>query len=204
VPVSVTASLPAQPTPGPALGPEVVLIPVKGFRDAKRRLGGAMTDEVRQHLVRTMAENVVAAASPLPVAVVCDDPDVAQWATALGATVMWEPGQGLNGAVGAGVEQLAAAGVEWAIVAHGDLPRARDLGTLAPFDGITLVPDRKDDGTNVLRLPVGCGFRFAYGPGSFQAHCAEASRLGLPLRVLRIPALAYDVDWPSDVAELTA
>jgi 2-phospho-L-lactate/phosphoenolpyruvate guanylyltransferase len=204
VPASVTASLPAQPAPGPALGREVVLIPVKGFRHAKRRLGGAMTDDVRQLLVRTMAENVVAAASPLPVAVVCDDPDVAQWASALGATVMWEPGQGLNGAVGAGVEQLAAAGVEWAIVAHGDLPRARNLGTLAPFDGITLVPDRKDDGTNVLRLPVDCGFRFAYGPGSFRAHCAEARRLGLPLRVLRIPALAYDVDWPADVAELTA
>jgi hypothetical protein len=24
------------------------------------------------------------------------------------------------------------------------------------------------------------------------------------VRVLRIPALAYDVDWPADVAELTA
>ena len=79
----------------------------------------------------------------------------------------------------AGVEQLATAGVEWVTVAHGDLPRARDLGALAPFAGITLVPDRKDDGTNVLRLPVGCGFRFAYGPGSFRSHRAEAVRLGL-------------------------
>ena len=93
--------------------------------------------------------------------------------------------------------------MQWVIVAHGDLPRARDLGHLAPFDGITLVPDRKDDGTNVLRLPVTCAFRFAYGPGSFRAHRAEATRLGLPVRVLRIPALAYDVDWPADVVELT-
>jgi 2-phospho-L-lactate guanylyltransferase (CobY/MobA/RfbA family) len=51
---------------------------------------------------------------------------------------------------------------------------------------------------------VGCGFRFAYGPGSFRSHRAEAVRLGLPVRVLRIPALAYDVDWPADVDELTA
>ena len=162
-----------------------------------------MTDERREHLVRSMAERVVAACSPLPVAVVCDDPEVAEWATGLGATVMWEPGQGLNGAVGAGVAQLAAAGVHWVIVAHGDLPRARDLGRLDPFPGITLVPDRKDDGTNVLRLPVHCGFRFAYGPGSFRSHRAEATRLGQPVRVLRIPALAYDVDWPSDLAELS-
>ncbi len=179
-----------------------MLIPVKGFAQAKRRLGGSMTDEMREHLVRSMAENVVAACAPLPVAVVCDDPEVAAWAEAHGATVMWEPGQGLNGAVRAGVEQLAAAGVEWVIVAHGDLPHARDLGKLAPFDGITLVPDRKDDGTNVLRVPVACDFRFTYGPGSFRSHRAEATRIGLPVRILRIPALAYDVDWPADVVEL--
>ena len=46
-------------------------------------------------------------------------------------------------------------GRAWVTVAHGDLPRARGLGALAPFDGVTLVPDRRDDGTNVLRLPAG-------------------------------------------------
>ena len=162
-----------------------------------------MTDEMRVDLVRSMAEHVVAACAPLPAAVVCDDPEVAEWATGLGAAVMWEPGQGLNGAVRSGVDQLARAGVRWVTVAHGDLPRARDLGSLAPFAGITLVPDRRDDGTNVLRLPVPCDFHFAYGPGSFRRHRGEASRLGLPIRVLRVPALAYDVDWPADLAELT-
>jgi 2-phospho-L-lactate/phosphoenolpyruvate guanylyltransferase len=181
-----------------------VLIPVKGFRQAKRRLGGAMTDQMRVDLVRSMAETVVKACAPLPAAVVCDDAEVAEWATGLGATVMWEPGQGLNGAVRSGVDQLARAGVQWVIVAHGDLPRATSFAPLIPFDGITLVPDRRDDGTNVLRLPVGCDFRFAYGPGSFRKHRAEAARLGLPVRVLRIPALAYDVDLPADVVELTA
>ena len=122
-----------------------------------------------------MAAQVVAACVPLPVAVVCDDEDVAQWASEVGATVMWEPGQGLNGAVRAGVERLARAGARWVTVAHGDLPRAQGLGVLAPFDGVTLVPDRRDDGTNVLRLPAGSDFRFAYGPGSFRAHRAEAT-----------------------------
>ena len=89
-----------------------MLVPVKGFRQAKRRLGGSMSDEKRVQLVRSMAERVLAACAPLPVAVVCDDPEVAEWATGLGASVMWEPGQGLNGAVAAGVDQLASAGVE--------------------------------------------------------------------------------------------
>ena len=184
------------------LGPEVVLIPVKGFHQAKRRLGSALSDPDRIQLVRAMAAHVVAACAPLPVAVVCDDEDVAQWASEVGATVMWEPGQGLNGAVRAGVERLARAGARWVTVAHGDLPRARGLGALPPFEGVTLVPDRKDDGTNVLRLPASSDFRFAYGPGSFRAHREEAARLGLSVRVLRKPDLAYDVDWPADVAEL--
>ncbi len=161
-----------------------------------------MADPDRVRLVRAMATHVVAACAPLPVAVVCDDEEVARWATDLGATVMWEPGQGLNGAVRAGVDRLARSGAERVLVAHGDLPRARRLGALPAFDGVTLVPDRRDDGTNVLRLPTGRDFRFAYGPGSFRAHRAEATRLGLAVRVLRDPDLAYDVDWPDDVREL--
>ena len=150
-----------------------------------------------------MAGHVAAACAPLPVAVVCDDERVAQWASEVGASVLWEPGQGLNGAVRAGVDRLARTGTRWVTVAHGDLPRAHGLGLLAPFDGVTLVPDRRDDGTNVLRVPAGADFRFAYGPGSFRAHRAEATRLGLPVRVLRHPDLAYDVDWPADVEELS-
>ena len=90
-------------------------------------------------------------------------------------------------------------GVEHVTVAHGDLPRAAGLGELPPFDGVTLVPDQPGDGTNVVRLPVGCGFRFSYGPGSFERHRAEGDRLGLPVRVLHAPALAWDVDWPADL-----
>ena len=116
---------------------------------------------------------------------------------------MWTPGEGLNGAVRAGVQRLARAGAQWVTVAHGDLPWAGGIGTLPRFDGVTLVPDRRDDGTNVLRLPADSDFRFAYGSGSFRAHRTEAMRLGLAVRVLRDPGLAYDVDWPADIAELS-
>jgi 2-phospho-L-lactate guanylyltransferase len=184
------------------MGPEVVLIPIKAFHQAKRRLDSVLDEAHREQLARAMAAHVIAACTPLPVAVVCDDDAVAAWAADMGATVLWEPGQGLNGAVRAGVARLATDGAEWITIAHGDLPRAHGVGTLPSFDGVTLVPDRRDDGTNVLRLPAQCEFRFAYGPGSFRAHRAEATRLGLAVRVVRHPDLAYDVDWPADVAEL--
>jgi 2-phospho-L-lactate guanylyltransferase len=166
--------------PTAALGPSVVLIPVKAFHQAKRRLGNSLPEQDRVQLVRSMATHVLTACTPLPVAVVCDDEEVAQWASDLGAAVMWEPGQGLNGAVRAGVRRLVEAGTEW-----------------------VTVPDRRDDGTNVLRLPARAfDFCFAYGPGSFRAHRAEAMRIGLAVRVVRNPHLAYDVDWPADVDEL--
>ena len=64
---------------------------------------------------------------------------------------------------------------------------------------MTLVPDRREDGTNVACVPARTGFRFAYGPGSFARHQAEAARLRLPLRVVREPRLAWDVDVPADL-----
>jgi len=183
-----------------ALGSRAVLVPVKSFADAKTRLGEVLSDGERRALVQAMAERVLAAAAPLPVAVVCDDRAVAAWARQHGALVIWEPGRGLNGAVEAGVERLGEMGVEHVTVAHGDLPMATGIGGLEPFDGITLVPDRHGNGTNVIRLPVGCGFRFSYGPGSFERHQRECHRLSVPVQVLNAPALAHDVDWPDDLA----
>ncbi|MDA8312074.1 MAG: 2-phospho-L-lactate guanylyltransferase [Actinomycetota bacterium] len=193
---------PGKRTLSPLLGPHAVLVPVKSFAQAKRRLTQELRDDDRRALVRRMAERVLSAAAPLPVAVVCDDREVADWARGRGALVLWEPGRGLNGAVQSGVAQLEAMGVRRVVVAHADLPLAQDLPVVARFDGITLVPDRRDDGTNVIGLPVGTGFSFSYGPGSFARHRAEAERLGLKVRVLREPTLSFDVDWPSDLADI--
>jgi 2-phospho-L-lactate guanylyltransferase len=179
-----------------------VLVPVKAFADAKVRLAPALDADERSALARSMAGQVVAAARRLPVAVVCDDREVAGWARDLGVLVVWEPGRGLNGAVEAGVAQLARLGVEQVIVAHADLPLATDLTWVADFDGVTLVPDRASDGTNVACVPTAAGFRFAYGPGSFARHQAEARRLGLALRVVHEPSLSWDIDVPADLTTL--
>jgi len=177
-----------------------VLVPVKDFRLAKLRLAGALEPFEREALARTMATTVVAAARPLPVFVVCDDDGVATWAESAGATVLWRPGLGLNGAVTDGVVALGEVGVQRVIVAHSDLPLARRLDGVAALPGLTLVPDRRDDGTNVACVPTGVGFTFSYGPGSFRRHAAEGRRLGLSVRVVRDPGLGWDVDVPEDLA----
>jgi 2-phospho-L-lactate guanylyltransferase len=119
-----------------------------------------------------------------------------------GATPLRQERPGLNAAVTDAVAVLAAAGVDRVIVAHGDLPFATDLAALAGGDGVTVVPDRHDDGSNVLVVPTGVGFRFAYGPGSFARHLLEAERLKLVARVVRDPGLGWDVDRPDDLVAL--
>lgn len=184
-------------------GPSAVLVPVKAFAVAKVRLAPVLAAPERALLARTMAARVLDAALPLPRYVACDDADVAEWAAALGAEVIWTPGLGLNGAVTRGVEVLAGRGFTQVVVAHADLPAATALPRLLGFRGVTLVPDRRDDGTNVACIPSRAGFTFGYGPGSFARHRDEAVRLGLDLRVARVPDLQWDVDTPQDLA-LTA
>jgi 2-phospho-L-lactate guanylyltransferase len=180
-----------------------VLVPVKAFTAAKVRLAPALDPDARAELAQRMAEQVVAAAAPLPVVVACDDDDVRSWAHEAEAEVVWTRGVGLNGAVEQGVAWLRDRGFGFVLVAHADLPKASALAPLTAFGrGITLVPDRHEDGTNVIGLPLSPsteGFRFAYGPGSFARHLAEARRLRTDVRIARLPDLQWDVDVPDDL-----
>jgi 2-phospho-L-lactate/phosphoenolpyruvate guanylyltransferase len=178
----------------------VVLVPVKAFADAKARLRTVLDDSQREQLARWTGARVLAAAGELPTYVACDDASVAEWAAGHGATVLWHPGVGLNAAVNDSIDELGAAGVSDVIIAHGDLARATRLAALVAPHTITLVPDRHDDGTNVVAMPTSSVFRVAYGPGSFHRHLDAAIRSGLRVRVRRHPLLAVDIDTPSDLA----
>lgn len=176
-----------------------MVIPVKGFHAAKVRLTPALTPEARAVLARTMATGVVRAAGELPVLVVCEDPAVRDWAVEVGADVCWTPDLGLDGAVEAGVAEAASRGADRVVVAHGDLPMATGLDHVVGTTGVIVVPDRRAQGTNVIAVPAQSGFRFAYGPGSFDRHCAEALRLDLSVEIRTDAALGWDVDIPDDL-----
>lgn len=192
--------------------PAAVLIPIKSFQVAKLRLAGVLADDIRQLLAQRMAAQVIRACGALRVLAVCDDQNVARWARASGTEVLIAPGLGLNRAVELGVRVLADKGAEHVVVAHSDLPLAQDLNSVLESrleqdltisePWVTLVPDRRRDGTNVAVVPARSGFKFSYGPGSFSAHVGEAARLGLDVHVLEVPELTFDVDLPSDLAEL--
>jgi 2-phospho-L-lactate/phosphoenolpyruvate guanylyltransferase len=191
------------PAARPATDPDHrVLVPIKAFSTAKGRLRSVLDGPRREELVRSMAAHVLAAAAPLEVCVACDDPDVAEFAEAHGAAVSWTPGLGLNGAVEAGVAHLGMLGALYVTVVHADLPLATGVGTLEHANGVTIAPDRRRRGTNLLRVPTSVRFEMHFGPDSYRAHLDECTRLGLAVRVLEREDLAFDVDVPDDLAEL--
>lgn len=180
----------------------MLLVPVKAFHEAKSRLAESVVSPGRAALARSMATAVLRAGKQLRTAVVCDDERVARWAAGNGAMTLWKPGRGLNGAVTEAVNDLGEAGFVRVVVAHGDLPLAQSFASLADLDGITLVPDRRGLGTNVISLPTGSGFGFSYGPSSFARHLAEAKRVGIAARVVADENLSLDIDTPQDLEEL--
>jgi 2-phospho-L-lactate guanylyltransferase len=175
-----------------------VLIPVKRFTAAKVRLSSLLDPEQRAELARWLAARVVEAAGELPVFIACDDDRVVDWANRAGAEVLWSPGLGLNGAVDAGRTTIADKGFDHLVIAHSDLPLAHDLGKLATPGTITLVPDRRRDGTNVLALPIDAPVPASYGGGSFHRHLELALHTGRRVEVVADARLALDIDNPED------
>jgi 2-phospho-L-lactate guanylyltransferase len=193
--------VPTGAAPGPYSGgvETAVLIPVKAFHAAKARLAGTLSAADRASLARWMATEVVEAVRPLPTFVACDDETVADWADGLGATVLWGPGLGLNGAVDEGVATMAGKGVEHVVITHGDLPLPRAIPQVARRGTVVVVPDRRRDGTNVLARPCSWDLPASYGGGSFRRHLDAALAAGYRTEVRSDAELSIDLDTFDDL-----
>ena len=179
----------------------LAVVPIRGFSGAKQRLAPVLDGPARAALAGHLAAGVLDALAQVEVIVVTSDPEAAELARSRRATVVADPGHSLDAAAAAGRTEAAQRGAASIAVVHADLPYPADLDSVLreAGAGVTLVPDRHRDGTNVLVLPVDTPFEFAYGPGSFARHCAEAERLGLRTRVVEDSPLAWDVDVPADL-----
>jgi len=183
-----------------------IIIPIKAFHQAKERLSDLLTPAERFVLAKLCAERVLQASVGYQVFVVCDDEEVAQWARAQNAKIVWQSESGLNNAIKAGVKAVRARNFELAMIVHSDLPLAtgfshlfndRDLQTLK--NSITVVPDRHEDGTNVMIVPTASDFEFAYGRNSFIEHQQNAKNCNLTLRIIHDQFLSVDIDTAQDL-----
>lgn len=184
-----------------------IVIPAKAPAAAKSRLAGTLDGTTRERLAEAMLDRVVAAAIAAvgreQVVLVGD----ARLALPRGIQAITEPGRDLGRALALARAALVPHGASRMVTLAGDLPllTPQDVSALAdlPGEAIGIAPDRHGTGTNALSLPLPAAaeFRFAFGPGSYARHLAEAARLGLEARTIALPGLARDIDEPADLAD---
>ena len=194
---------PTSGAPRPAAAPWGVVLPVKGGRRAKSRLGAP--DSLALAIAMDCLDAVVACPEDVvaPVVVVTADAQVAAAAATTRAEVVADPGGGLDAAVAAGLAALGSARPRAVLLA--DLPSLRPQDLVAALVAASrhasaLVPDARGDGTVLLTWRPGLVRATRFGPGSAAAHAADgAHRLELDL-----PRLRGDVDVPADLAAALA
>jgi 2-phospho-L-lactate guanylyltransferase len=189
------------------------IIPVKPLRESKRRLAHLLSADERADLILTFLDNLLLTLNATPgidhTLVVTGDPAVAALAAKYGAELLMESApDGLNAAVMRGAARAAGAGAAAVLVLPADLPfvRVEDIEQMIrpPAAGgrplVALTADEADEGTNGLLLAPPGDFTFHYGPGSFEAHLAEAAARGRAAIVVNAPGLRFDLDTESDWA----
>jgi len=189
-----------------------VVIPIRSFRHGKRRLAPVLDVAERIALTQWLLTHTLDQAAAYPgwshTLVVTGCPEVSASVNGLGIRVLAESGTGgLNGALAEARSAVVALGGSRMLVLPGDLPlleprHLQQLAAQASDSALVLAPDRTEQGTNAMCLPVSAAFEFAFGPGSFSRHCERAHVLNLASVVVRSPELAFDLDLPGDLSEV--
>lgn len=173
-----------------------IIIPVKPFGIAKKRLSSVLDGPTRARLGRAVAARTIERAHHVTpeVSIVTPDEGVAAWGRRQGCNVILEPpGAGLNGASTHAIAQCEG---RW-LVLHADLPllSVDEVAGLASdaLEGWVLAPAH-DGGTSAVG---GTGsFCFAFGPGSFHRHLAAVDSR---VRIVSTVGLALDLDDAHDL-----
>jgi len=192
---------------------KAILIPVKEFSEAKKRLAPHFPPADRAALAEAMCEDffsVVAATRCADrVFVISKEPGALSRARQLGWETMVESHQASESdSVDAGSRYCAEQGVQALLRLPIDLPLVEPADIEAVFDQLqaapsaVLVPSSDGTGTNALLRSPAVLFPSRFGPNSFPRHLAEAEGCVARIRVLRNPRLELDIDELDDLRRL--
>lgn len=191
-----------------------ILIPVKEFHEAKKRLAPHLTGDDRAALAEAMCEDffdvVSATRCPDQVFVISKEPRALARARQLGWETIAETRQlSESNSVDEGSRLCAERGVEALLRLPIDLPLVEPTDIDAVFEqldaapSVVIVPSHDDTGTNALLRSPATLFPSRFGPYSFPRHLAEAKACGARTRVYRNPRLALDIDDIDDLRRLS-
>ncbi len=187
------------------------IVPIKGFAEAKRRLAPVLSAAERRLLTLAMARDVLTALSQsqklagvLLVSRAAEAPNLAK---AFAARLFRESADAnlpaaLEEARHHAASVLGAAGV-FIVPADAPLIEGREIDEiLAGHQAITLLPDRRQVGTNGLVCTPPHAIPLVFDGQSFKPHLAHARASGLPCRTLPDSTFALDIDTPTDLLQL--
>ncbi len=189
---------------------KTVLLPVKGFSEAKQRLAPVLNPTERSALARAMLKDVLAAVagsrSTERAIVITASSEVRDLSLGFGFEVVDENTvAGHSAAVNRMTLELGTGASRLLSIAS-DLPtlRADEIdGVLdADFDGLALMPSRDQTGTNGVLMQPGRRIEMEYGTDSLRRHLASAQASRLSVDVVDIPGIRFDVDTAKDLFDL--
>ena len=184
------------------------LVPFKGAKGAKRRIGKALTAAEREGLVLAMLGDVLGALAESDVLagvlLVSRDAAAPGLAREFGIDVFADSASDLSGAVAQASDHVRSRfGASGTLFVPGDVPLIRAADITAVLDGhaqVTLVPDAVDVGTNAFACSPPNAVAYLFDGKSFKPHLAAAERTGLAPRVVRRAAFGIDVDTIAELA----
>jgi 2-phospho-L-lactate guanylyltransferase len=186
------------------------IVPVKPLRRGKSRLAGALSEDERTELNRTLLQHTLKILSDIKeleeVLVVSRDPQALTLARNLGARTVLEDGQPeLNTALKRATVVAQVYATRGVLVLPADLPLITREDILALVERaseppvVVIAPDRHGKGTNALLMSPSGLIEYDFGEGSFQRHCQLVKESGARLEVVNLPSLGLDLDVPEDL-----
>jgi 2-phospho-L-lactate guanylyltransferase len=186
------------------------IIPVKPLRRGKSRLAGALSEDEREQLNKSLLEHTLETLTNLKeleqVLVVSRDPHALTIARNHGARTVQEDGQPhLNTALQRATVIAKVYATRGVLVLPADLPLLNREDVLTLLDRaaqppvVVIAPDRHRKGTNALLISPAGLIEYDFGDDSFQRHCERVQRAGARLEVVDLPSLGLDLDLPEDL-----
>ena len=201
-------------TSHPGRASTCAVVPVKSLARAKQRLSGMLSICERRNLSLAMLFDVITTLKRADgletVAVLSCDTDVIDLARALDVRILPDTGMCVNATVAEAARLLSTEGCETMLVVPADVPLAtpaefnRILGSQKTESPVTLVPDQRGTGTNVLACSPPTAIAPCFGQRSLIRHQEAARGAGFTASILELPGLGLDIDIPDDVLALTA
>jgi 2-phospho-L-lactate guanylyltransferase len=186
------------------------IVPVKPLRRGKSRLAGALSEDERTELNRTLLQHTLETLTDLKeleeVLVISRDPQALTIARNYGARTVRENGQPeLNTALKRATVVAQVYATRGVLVLPADLPliSRADVMTLIERASeppvVVIAPDRHEKGTNALLISPAGLIEYDFGEDSFQRHCELVRKAGARLEIVNLPNLGLDLDVPEDL-----